>query len=151
MTFKKGQAAMEFLMTYGWAILAAIIAIGVLAYFGVFSPGRVAGDSTTVGAPFFVDAAAINETPGLAMELIQNSGGTVEVTLINSTGNTGINCEWVGSNNVTSGTLTTFHLTCSGGTLSVGDSYSSSLKIEYQEQGSNLVQSSQGSLRETTI
>lgn len=35
---KKGQAAMEFIFTYGWAILAAIIAIGVLAYFGVFSP-----------------------------------------------------------------------------------------------------------------
>ena len=33
---KRGQAAMEFLMTYGWAILAAITAIGVLAYFGVF-------------------------------------------------------------------------------------------------------------------
>ena len=33
----KGQAAMEFLMTYGWAILAGIIAIGVLAYFGVFN------------------------------------------------------------------------------------------------------------------
>lgn len=35
---KKGQAAMEFLMTYGWAILTGLIAIGVLAYFGVFSP-----------------------------------------------------------------------------------------------------------------
>ena len=37
---KKGQAAMEFLMTYGWAILAAVVVIGVLAYFGVFSPGK---------------------------------------------------------------------------------------------------------------
>lgn len=37
---KKGQAAMEFLMTYGWAILAAIVAIGVLAYLGVFNQGR---------------------------------------------------------------------------------------------------------------
>ena len=34
---KKGQAAMEFLMTYGWAILAALIAIGVLVYFKVFT------------------------------------------------------------------------------------------------------------------
>lgn len=34
---RKGQAAMEFLSTYGWPILAAIIAIGVLAYFGVFN------------------------------------------------------------------------------------------------------------------
>lgn len=34
---KQGQAAMEFLMTYGWAILAAIIVIGVLASFGIFN------------------------------------------------------------------------------------------------------------------
>lgn len=35
---KKSQGAfMEFLMTYGWAILGFVIAIGVLAYFGVFS------------------------------------------------------------------------------------------------------------------
>ncbi len=30
---KRGQAAIEFLMTYGWAILAAIIVIGVLAIY----------------------------------------------------------------------------------------------------------------------
>lgn len=40
MKTKKGQAVMEFLMTYGWAILAAIISIAVLAYFGFFNPGR---------------------------------------------------------------------------------------------------------------
>ena len=32
---RKGQAAMEFLMTYGWAILVVLISIGALAYFGV--------------------------------------------------------------------------------------------------------------------
>ncbi len=37
---KKAQAAMEFLMTYGWAILVVLIAIGALAYFGVLSPER---------------------------------------------------------------------------------------------------------------
>lgn len=30
---KQAQAGMEFLITYGWAILAAIVAIGVLTYF----------------------------------------------------------------------------------------------------------------------
>ena len=34
------QAALEFLMTYGWAILVVIAAIGVLAYFGVLSPDQ---------------------------------------------------------------------------------------------------------------
>ena len=37
---KKAQAAMEFLMTYGWAILVVLIAIAALAYFGVLNPGR---------------------------------------------------------------------------------------------------------------
>jgi uncharacterized protein (UPF0333 family) len=31
--FRKSQAAMEFLMTYGWAILVVLVALGALAYF----------------------------------------------------------------------------------------------------------------------
>ncbi len=34
---RRAQAAIEFLMTYGWALIAALAAIGALAYFGVFS------------------------------------------------------------------------------------------------------------------
>ena len=37
---KRAQAAMEFLMTYGWAILVVLVAIGALAYFGVLSPEK---------------------------------------------------------------------------------------------------------------
>ena len=40
MNNKKSQAAMDFLMTYGWAILIVLIAIGALAYFGVLSPEK---------------------------------------------------------------------------------------------------------------
>ena len=32
----RAQAAIEFMMTYGWAILIIMMAIGALAYFGVF-------------------------------------------------------------------------------------------------------------------
>lgn len=35
---KKGQSALEFLMTYGWAFLVALVVIGGLAYFGVLDP-----------------------------------------------------------------------------------------------------------------
>ena len=45
---KSGQAAMEFLMTYGWAILVVLIAIGALAYFGVLNPGRFLPKSCTL-------------------------------------------------------------------------------------------------------
>jgi uncharacterized protein (UPF0333 family) len=33
----KAQAAMEFLMTYGWVIMMVLIVVGVLAYMGVFN------------------------------------------------------------------------------------------------------------------
>jgi len=45
---KKGQAAMEFLMTYGWAILVVLAAIGALAYFGVLSPDRFLPEKCTM-------------------------------------------------------------------------------------------------------
>lgn len=35
---KRSQAALEFLMTYGWAILMMLIVIGALAYFDVLNP-----------------------------------------------------------------------------------------------------------------
>jgi len=41
MLSKKSQAALEFLMTYGWAILVVLVAVGALAYFGVLSPCRL--------------------------------------------------------------------------------------------------------------
>ena len=40
MVNRKSQAALEFLMTYGWAILVVLVAVGALAYFGVLSPDK---------------------------------------------------------------------------------------------------------------
>ncbi len=38
MNFKRGQAAMEYLMTYGWAILVIVIVLAALLYLGIFTP-----------------------------------------------------------------------------------------------------------------
>lgn len=64
---RKGQAAMEFLMTYGWAILAAIVAIAVLAYFGVFSPSTYAPTICIMSAPLGCDIDSV---------VLVNDGGT---------------------------------------------------------------------------
>lgn len=39
-------------MTYGWAILVVLVAIGALAYFGVLSPARFLPSSCTIGPGF---------------------------------------------------------------------------------------------------
>ena len=46
----KAQAALEFLMTYGWAILVVLIAVAALAYFGVLSPSTFFPDKCILPA-----------------------------------------------------------------------------------------------------
>lgn len=42
---KKGQAALEFLTTYGWAFMVILVMIGALAYFGVLNPKNLIPES----------------------------------------------------------------------------------------------------------
>ena len=72
---KKAQAAMEFLMTYGWALLVVLIAIGALAFFGVLNPSRFLPNSCTLA-------------PGFACTDFKAdaSGGNVEIVLQNGLG-----------------------------------------------------------------
>lgn len=72
---KRGQAAMEFLMTYGWAILAAVIAIGVLIYFGVFSPGRFVPETCVLAAPLGCDDDSTATVAAGVTLIVDNGGG----------------------------------------------------------------------------
>ena len=50
--FRKSQAALEFLTTYGWAFLVILIMIGTLAYFGILTPSKILPNRCTFGAEF---------------------------------------------------------------------------------------------------
>ncbi len=70
---RKSQAALEFLMTYGWAILVVLVAVGALAYFGVLSPDKFLPAKCTLQAGLAcIDHKA---TPGQIDVVIQNSLG----------------------------------------------------------------------------
>ena len=45
LTFRKSQAALEFLTTYGWAFLLILVMIGGLNYFGVLDPSNLTPQS----------------------------------------------------------------------------------------------------------
>jgi len=84
---KKGQAAMEFLMTYGWAILVVLAAIGALAYFGVLSPDRFMPSKCIVTGGFSCSEYKITAT-GVQMKIQNNLGvdATGVTITLNSTG-----------------------------------------------------------------
>lgn len=74
---KRGQAAMEFLMTYGWAILVVLAAIGALAYFGVLSPDNFLPDKCTISPQFYCSEWRVSTDGTVLMEIQNNVGRTV--------------------------------------------------------------------------
>ena len=155
---KKGQAAMEFLMTYGWAILAAIVAIGVLAYFGVFSPGNLTGSSAIVNNPFYASswqATSGSTTTNITLELINNGGDVVIVTNVSviGTGSSTITCSMnrTGGIAMNPGQLTLFSTSRCSGTLTAGDNYAGDIIIKYYKSGSSLNQTATGTIRTNII
>ena len=79
---KKGQAAMEFLMTYGWAILVVLAAIAALAYFGVLSPQNLLPERTTFTAPLpNVDTALVEADGSVEIAFRNNVGVTIGLPL----------------------------------------------------------------------
>lgn len=73
--YETSQAAMEFMMTYGWAMIVLIIAIASLAYFGVLNPSRFLPDQCILPA-------------GLACLDFNVYSDNVEIVLRNSFGET---------------------------------------------------------------
>lgn len=98
---RRGQAAMEFLMTYGWAILVVLAAIGALAYFGVLSPDNFLPNKCTISPEFACVESKVNTDGSIQLGIQNNVGNTLsevnvtfssqDCTLSNSTfGETGV-------------------------------------------------------------
>jgi hypothetical protein len=87
---KKSQAAMEFLMTYGWAIMVILLALGALAYFGVLNPSNLLPEKCTFPTGFqcedYVVSAEQNKT---SLRIINGKGEGVIISKINITDNEG--------------------------------------------------------------
>ena len=126
---KKAQAAMEFLMTYGWAILVVLFAIGALAYFGVLSPARFLPASCTLMpglgcSNFKVDATG-------ATLIVQNGMGQDLTSFIVSMP---CGAGTVSSTAVTlsDGDSTTVTLACA---LTAGTRFKEELTVGYTDEG----------------
>ena len=140
---KKGQAALEFIMTYGWAILVVLIAISTLAYFGVLSPGSFLPSKCTLQSglactDFTVTATKINIR--LANSLGQDM---YQVNLsISKCGNTGVGV--VPGVNIINGDSRNFNITCTPALT--GKSYSGDVNVSWISVESGLVHKNSGVL-----
>jgi hypothetical protein len=79
---RKGQTAIEYLMTYGWAILIILIVAGVLAYYGIFAPaGFLSPTARGFGQVQVLNPwSLVGETGQITLNLENRVGGTIDVT-----------------------------------------------------------------------
>ncbi len=82
MKSRKGQAAMEFLMTYGWAILVVLAAIAALAYFGVLSPDKLLPEKCTLSPGMSCDGFKVTTN---SIQLVIRNGMGKDITINNVT------------------------------------------------------------------
>ncbi len=144
-TCRKGQGAMEYLMTYGWAILVLTIALLVMWQLGIFK----LSSSTGSGSSGF---GAVN-LPGISYR----STGVIECVLTNDAGGditiTGITAKVYGtpcsnsslSSQLNSGASEKFTITnCPKGSL--GDAYKIILVIRFTDTATNINHTSAGNV-----
>ena len=89
---RKGQAAMEFLMTYGWAILVVLVAIGALAYFGVLSPNRFLPSSCTIGPGIGCDDFKVLAAGTATLKLRNGMGEDLTAVTVSLEGQASSDC-----------------------------------------------------------
>jgi hypothetical protein len=133
---------MEFLMTYGWAILVVLVAIGALAYFGVLNPSRFLPSSCTLVPGLSCEESKATST-GATLIVRNGMGSDVTMTSITLTG-TGISGCSLDTDTVTDGSTQTFDIT--GCTFPPGSRLKADITMNYTVGGSQLSHTATGSL-----
>ena len=135
---RKSQAALEFLMTYGWAILVVLVAVGALAYFGVLNPDKFLPSVCTLQSGITcvdrkVEAAAGAGGVGLVTVRLTNSLGYDVDTISVKAGNCGNypgSAGSTGSFTLANGISQTYTIPCTAAITS--SKYSQQLNVSYR-------------------
>jgi len=138
---RRAQAALEFLMTYGWAILVVLIVIGALAYFGVLNPNILVPEKCTLQTGMSCKDYRVTSTK-VTLDLQNGMGKGIIIRTINLTqsGSTG-ECvrQNIGSTDglIANGRDTTLNINCSAPLQNLGSKIKLDVQVKYYFQDSN--------------
>ena len=149
---KKAQGALEYLMTYGWALLIIIIIAGALYALDVFNPQPRTGIRVSGLGNFYIGDARLSST-AFSINIGPQTGKRTSITDIDWEVDTLETCNNT-DNNIADRTLgaserVTFLLTanetadCS---LTSGQEYNVDITIDYSITGSSITHSEVGTI-----
>ena len=161
MATKRGQAALEFLSTYGFAFLIILVMIGALSYFGILTPQKFLPGRCLISNEFSCPDRQITRTvPGvtLDLQLVNNLGNTVDFVTgptMNATSQYGAGpcVQWVGvapgNTSLVSGERGHVQCLLVGTFPAVGEKLKIGFNINYKELGGSYSRSIQGEVADT--
>jgi len=128
----KSQVALEFLMTYGWAILIVLVAITALAYFGVLESDKFLPDKCILDVG--IACLDFNVETSRIVLVLQNSLGEAitidEVTVTKKNNGSCSNIDSINVNNNQKAIITIIN--CNNG--NVGDKFNGNLNVTYTKE-----------------
>ncbi|VVB76734.1 Uncharacterised protein [uncultured archaeon] len=137
------QTAIEYLATYGWAILIMALMLAVLFSTGVFSPNSYIVQECVVSSGFGCQSFSLTPDGNLLINLVQSTSDPINVTALGCTRNGTVSggakppYPAPPSNQVylPVGSNYTFIVGCYGANaISVGGVFSGSLVVNYTDQ-----------------
>ena len=140
---KKAQAAMEFLMTYGWAIMIVLIGIGALFFLGVFNPSTPS--VCNIASPFIcqdVKVAFKDTGSGFNVIYLKIGATNIDSATISNIKLNGVQCpnanilvDDATTQDITNARTTPVTVNCGyGSTIQQGTKVSGTFDITYTKQ-----------------
>jgi hypothetical protein len=88
-SMKRAQAAMEYLMTYGWALLVIVLVLGALIYLGVLNPQGRMQDMCNLPIGFGCEVAGLDGEGNLFLRITNQQATQLTGLAFECDGNTG--------------------------------------------------------------
>jgi len=139
--FRKSQAAMEFLMTYGWAILVVLVAIGALAYFGVLSPDKFLPSKCVLPAGLTCADFKIDTTDSVTVVLRNGLGADLSAVTVKTE-----TCVAGTAGTVTNGADVTLKVGTCTPTLVSGKKFNEDVIVSYKNDDTGLTKTVTGTI-----
>ncbi|MCX8195184.1 MAG: hypothetical protein N3G22_03720 [Candidatus Micrarchaeota archaeon] len=147
MKFKKGQAALDFLMTYGWAIALVVIIAAVLFALGIFDVSNFVGSRSAGFSGVSVTGWSLMPNGDFTMRVSNQVGQPINVTNVSvRIGQTTLSpTNWTGER-LNTGQISN-PITITGfGTQTAGTGYTATASITYIDLNSGFSYTSTGTL-----
>ena len=128
----KGQAAFEFLLTYGWALLAVLTSVGALAYFGLLTPAAFLPERCDIVVEFACTDFYVSKS-AVTLELLNTLGeeATIESISIIDPETIATVCRSDASATIKNGEKTTQQISCTSFPWQEGTKAKMSIRIAY--------------------